>query len=134
MTVRPCASTQANEATGGRGVLGARRRIVGKLASTAGDTLIEVLTALLVTVMAVTLMATMIVAATNVTSKNETRMAELFAAQSLLSEQDGSSLPDTGIVTIEGNASGYSETFKGNFYREDGFVRYEPNLNKGSYL
>ncbi len=133
MTMRSPISSDVSEAAESRHAFDVRKRIAAKLASTAGDTLAEVLTALLVTVMAVMLMATMLMAATNVTSKNETKMTELFADQSSLSVQDGSVMPEMGVVTIEGDASGYSETFKGNFYITDGFVRYEPTFNRGGY-
>lgn len=133
MMLRSLTSTDASTAGGSQRVFGVRKRIIAKFASTAGDTLVEVLTALLVAVMAVTLMVTMLMTATNITSKNEMKMTELFADQSSLSVQDGSVMPEMGIVTIEGDASGYSETFKGTFYITDGYIRYEPNFNRGGY-
>lgn len=108
-----------------------RGRIGAKLASTRGDTLIEVLSALLVAVMAVTLMATMIMTATNVTSKNETRMAALYAAQSSLSiPQDVDKYDALNTVTISGENSG-SRVLKIDAYRSGGFIRYIDPTNTG---
>lgn len=103
----------------------ARGRIGAKLASTRGDTLIEVLSALLVAVMAVTLMATMIMTATNVTSKNETRMAALYAAQSSLSvPQDADKYGALSKVTISGGGLSSARSVDVTAYKSEGFIRY----------
>lgn len=102
------------------------KRIRAKLSSEAGDTLAEVLVALLVSVMAVTLMATMIMTATNVTSKNETRMAQLYAAQSALASKAAETKQSNGMAaTISGPASYTSGPLKIDVYRSNGLLCYE---------
>lgn len=100
-----------------------------KLTSNAGDTFIEVLSALLISVLAVVLMATMITTATSITSRNEVRMAALFAAQTALSTQEQPEFA-SGMVTVQGETIAGS-SYKVFVYTQDGFTRYEPSFNIG---
>ncbi len=101
------------------------RALSRKLSSTAGDTLVEILTALLISVMAVTLMATMVMTATNVTSKNDTRMAALFEAQSSLSVPSKKDLVSSAAPATISGGSIDSISIKVDIYGDDAFLRYE---------
>lgn len=97
---------------------------VRKLRSSAGDTFIEILAALLIAALATVLMATMIVTSTNITSRNETRMAALYAAQSTLSNPtDAERRADISTASIAGTTTGSFEVGIV-AYGADGYLRY----------
>lgn len=109
--------------------------VVHKIRSTRGDTLVEVLAALLIVVLATTLLATMVVGSTKVTSQNENEMKKLYEAQSLLSSRSSTvKVEDVTTLTITGDASAFSDSVKVDVYASDGYTCYDLVANKEGSL
>lgn len=100
------------------------QRLRAKLHATSGDTLIEVLAALLLATLATVMLATMIAVSTNVTSQSETMLHELYQSQSAMAQ--GTASRTEGTVSIAGGPLGFPgfANAQVDLYQQDGFTSY----------
>lgn len=95
------------------------QHVRARLTSTRGDTLAEVLVAMMIAVLATVLLATMVMTSLNVSATNERAQQQAYQAQSTMVQKEG-----TAIITL-GDAS---ETIDVKVFRstdESGAVLFE---------
>ena len=99
-----------------------KKRICKRLRSRAGETIAEVLIALLISSLALVILAQMISASTNMILSSEKTMKKYYEQNNVLAEQETSDKTATVTMTLEGTTFppvGSSETIKVNLFKND---------------
>ena len=101
-----------------------KKRICKKLRSKAGETIAEVLIALLISSLALVLLAQMISAATNMILSSEKTMKEYYKQNNVLAEQNTENKDSTATVTMTLGGltfppTGSTETIQVELYKND---------------
>ena len=89
-----------------------------KLRSGSGESIAEVLVALLISAAALVMLASMITASTSMIRAGDERLKDYYDANELLSKADG--VPDhTGTAVLSSGTDGFSQEFSVDYYVND---------------
>ena len=89
-----------------------------KLRSGSGESIAEVLVALLISAAALVMLASMITASTSMIRAGDERLKDYYDANELLSKADGA--PDhTGTAVLSSGTDGFSQEFSVDYYVND---------------
>lgn len=89
-----------------------------KLKSASGESIAEVLVAVLISAMALVMLASMITASTSMIRAGDEKLKDYYDANELLSKADGA--PDhTGSAVLSSGTDGFSQEFPVDYYVND---------------
>lgn len=105
-------------------------RATARLRDERGDTLVEVLTALLIVVLGATLLVTMVMSATNASTASRKELLDVYQAESGAGDVEETQLQTVTITASKtGTTLSASTPLKATVYVSDGlFIWYEANF------
>ena len=92
-----------------------------KLKNERGDSIGEVLVALLISAVALVMLASMIASSVSLTDKSKNKLKEYYTASIDLANQQDSSSDGTGTVRIKNSTGGEISSYEVNYFLNDEF-------------
>lgn len=100
-------------------------KVRNKLLDQRGDSIAEVLVAILIAALGASLLATMVMASTNVAMSSQQALDASYEAESSLFAHPSSGSGEYATISIPGESGTTATTIKAAVYQYDGFAFYE---------